>query len=465
MSAPDSAASPEPQHAATALLEAIRASALVGPGSGGVVLLSGGADSAALTFGLASLSRSGLIPAGSLVALHVNYGLRPEAGEDEAAARELCGRLGVELVVERAERRRAGGGNLHAWAREVRYGAAESLRGRLGMDWIAVAHTGSDLAETVLYRLATSPGTRALAAMPARRGRVIRPLLELSRAQVREAATEAGLPFVDDRSNDDPAFARTRIRKEVLPVLEELNPAALEAVATTRAELGEELELLGILAADVLGGSENVSAETLAAAHPALRRHVLRLLAERRYGRPVPVSRSQTTEVMRLAGRPEGGTVDLGGGAGLVAESGVVTAPGQDPGPNEPLVLDLPEGRGTWGRWSLEAEPMAQPFEPEGPDVATLDADRLGASVEVRAWREGDRISPLGMGGSKTLQDLFTESGLRRSERRRHPVLVARDGRVAWVPGLAVAEPFRITPGTGRAVRIAARPVRSPASA
>jgi tRNA(Ile)-lysidine synthase len=451
---------PEPTPA-DVLVGAIRSSALIDEGTGGVVLLSGGADSASLTFALAEAAGSGLVASGSPVALHANYGLRPESGQDEAAARELCDRLGVELVVERPER---GGGNVHAWARDVRYRAAESLLADRGLDWIAVAHTRSDLAETVLYRLATSPGTRALAAMPARRGSVIRPLLGLSRTEVREAAIRAGLPFVDDRSNDDPAFARARIRNEVMPVLETLNPSALEAVATTRAELGEELDLIGQLADELLGGREAVPVEVLSAAHPALLRHVLRLLAERSFGRAVPVSRAQAAEVLRLAGDPEGGAVDLGGGARLVAESGVVTAPCE---PNAPgrLVLELPHGTGTWGRWSLEAEPMASPFAPEGPDVATLDADRLGARVEVRAWREGDRIRPLGMSGSKTLQDLFTDSRLRRSERRSLPVLVAGDGRIAWVPGLAIGEPFRITPETARAVRIAARPVRSRASA
>jgi tRNA(Ile)-lysidine synthase len=425
------------------------------------VLLSGGADSSSLTFALAGAAGSGLLASGSPVALHVNYGLRPDSGEDEAAARGLCEELGVELVVERPVR---GAGNLHAWAREVRYRAAESLLEDRGLDWIAVAHTRSDLVESVIYRLATSPGTRALAAMPDRRGNVIRPLLGLTRAEVREAATLAGIPFADDPSNDDPAFARARIRNEILPVLGQLNPGVLDAVAATRAELGEELDFLGVLADELLGDSDTVSAVRLEEAHPALRRHVLRLLVERSYGRPVPVSRDQAAEALRLALDPEGGTVDLGGGAALAAESGTVSAAVVDPA-LPPLALDLPGGSGVWGHWTIEAEEMSLPFTPEGPDVATLDADCLGAMVEVRSWREGDRIMPLGMTGSKTLQDLFTDSRLRRSERRSHPVLVAGDGRIAWVPGLAIAEPFRITPETARAVRITARPVRAPASA
>jgi tRNA(Ile)-lysidine synthase len=394
------------------------------------------------------------------VALHVNYGLRKDADEDETAARDLCARLGVELVVERPDR---GPGNLHAWARDVRYEAAERLRSERSLDWIAVAHTRSDLAETVIYRLATSPGTRALVAMPEARGAVIRPLLGLSRSQVRAAAVDAGLPFVDDRSNDDPAFARARIRGTVLPVFEGLNPAVLDTIAATRAELGEELDFISGAAAQVIGESKTVSEGELRTCHPAVRRHVVRLLVERATGRSSRVSTEQVEEALRLLDRSEGGAVDLGHGAFLVAEGGTLVAERRpaEPTPGE-LAMDLPAGAATWGGWSVEARPMASPFRPEGPEVATVDADLLGARIAVRGWREGDRIRPLGMDGSKTLQDLFTDKGLRRSERRTHPVFVSASGDVVWVPGLAVAEPFRITAGTTAAVRLEARRI-SPA--
>jgi len=440
------------------LTEAIGASGLISPGSGGVILLSGGADSCALAFGLSRLE-----PRPALHALHLNYGLRSESGEDEAACIGVCERLGIELTVFRPERAE---GNLHAWAREQRYGEAERVRRDRGLDWIAVAHTASDLAETVIYRLAVSPGTRALAAMPARRGAVIRPLLDLSREQVRRAATAAELPFVDDRSNDDPAFARTRIRHEVMPVLADLNPAVLEAITRTRRDLSEELDFLsaagsGLLSSDP-DGTPSIGVSDLAAAHPAVRRFALRAVAESVLGRPAPVSREQAALILRLAESPEGGRIDLGEGASLIAESGVVRvdpgpSAGADPDPaDEPrALLELP-GAVEWGQWSIAAEEMRPPFIPSGPEQATLDLDLLGEQLEVRSWRDGDRIRPLGLGGSKSLQDLFTDHRLPRSRRRRIPVLLAGE-EVAWVPGIAVGDPFRLGPGTSRAVRLTAR--------
>src|SRR6058998_3991457 len=218
------------------LADVVRRSGLVDAISSGVVLVSGGPDSACAAAGLARA----LGPA-SVHALHVNYGLREAAGDDERVCRDLCSRLRIDLHIDRPEQLH---GNLQADARDFRYAAAERLRVRTGGSWIATGHTRTDLAETILYRLAVSPGARALRGLQAQSGRVVRPLLDLERGETRNLAAAAGLPFADDASNIDPAFARNRLRAEVLPVLRELNPAAERNIAETQAELIEEAELL-----------------------------------------------------------------------------------------------------------------------------------------------------------------------------------------------------------------------------
>src|SRR5918999_40462 len=159
----------EAREAYEKLAEAVRASGLIPPTSRGVALLSGGPDSGCLAVGLV-----GAIGAAAVVGLHMNYGLRPDSGEDEAACRSLCELLEIELVVGRPE---LPAGNLQADARAARYEAAERLRLERGADWVATGHTRTDLAETVLYRLAVSPGRRALLGLAPRHGRVVRPLL------------------------------------------------------------------------------------------------------------------------------------------------------------------------------------------------------------------------------------------------------------------------------------------------
>jgi tRNA(Ile)-lysidine synthase len=259
-----------------ALAEVVRRSGLVDPISSGVVLVSGGGDSACAAAGL-----SRAIGPASVHALHVNYGIRESADRDERVCRDLCSRLRIDLHIERPKDL---AGNLQAAARDTRYAAAEQLRARTGSDWIATGHTRSDLAETVLYRLAVSPGTRALRGLPAQSGRVVRPLLELERAETRRLAAQAGLPFADDETNLELDYARNRVRAEVLPALQELSPAAERNIAETQAELVEDAHLLERVVLEALevagagAGAVAIRAEALQGSEPALRRLALRAL-------------------------------------------------------------------------------------------------------------------------------------------------------------------------------------------
>jgi tRNA(Ile)-lysidine synthase len=438
-----------------ALAEVVRRSGLVDAISSGVVLVSGGPDSACAAAGLARA-----IGAQDVHGLHVNYGLRDTADRDERICRDLCSRLRIDLHIERPK---LPDGNLQEAARDARYTGAERLRARTGGDWIATGHTRTDLAETVLYRLAVSPGTRALRGLPARSGRVVRPLLALEREEARSLATDARLPFADDETNLDPRFARNRVREEVLPVLRELSDAAERNVAETHAELSEESELLQRVVLEALeaggagAGAVAIRAGALEGSEPALSRLALRALAERAAGRGVPLGRGRAAEILRLARLPEGGEIELGGGLKAICEAGLIrfeTTAEADAAP-EPVALRVP-GSCRFGLWEVRAELRAGPVEPAGPDLATLDADTLGGELMVRTWRDGDRIRPLGMDGTKSLQDLFTDRGVPRSLRHRLPVVTAA-GRVVWVAGVAVSEDFRLAPETREVAILTAR--------
>jgi tRNA(Ile)-lysidine synthase len=424
------------------LEEAVRGSELLPSRASAVVLVSGGADSACAAAGAARA-----LGAERVHALHLNYGLRATSTRDERTCRSLCARLRIDLHVERPE---LDEGNLQAAARAARYAAAERLRDRTSSDVVVTGHSRTDIAETLIYRLAVSPGSRALLGLPARNGRVVRPLLGLERERLRELAAAAGLPFADDETNLDPAFARNRIRNEVLPVLADLSPAAQRNIAETRAELGEEAELLERLVLETLeaagtrAGDVAVPAPALAAHEPALRRLALRALAERAAGRKVALGRARARRIERLAADPEGGTIELGDGVRAVCESGTIrfeTGREVEAAP-EPVALMVP-GRARLGRWEVRAELHPGPVEAAGPELATLDAAALEGAIEVRTWRPGDRIRPLGMSGTKTLGDLFVDRRVPRSQRHSLPVLTV-GGSVAWVAGVAVSEDFRL---------------------
>lgn len=436
-------------------------SGLVERGSAAVVMISGGPDSACAAAGLARA-----LGPGEVHALHLNYGLREAAVGDERTCRELCAKLRIDLHVERPE---LAAGNMQAAAREARYTAAERLRSRTGAAAVVTGHTRTDLAETVLYRLAVSPGARALLGMAPRSGRVVRPLLTLERGRTRALAEAAGLPFNDDESNADPRFARNRLRAAVLPVMSELSPEAERNIAATRAELAEDASLLDRVVLEELeamgagAGAVAVDAAELAGREPALHRHCLRALAERAAGRPVALGRARAEEILRLGVRPEGGRIDLGGGLSAVCEGGTIgflTASEVEAAP-QPVALGLP-GRARLGRWEVRAELHPAPVEAAGPELATLDAAAFAGEIEVRTWRDGDRMRPLGMEGTKTLGDLFAEGGVPRSLRRTVPVITV-GGELAWVAGVAVGERFKLGADTHQVAVLSARLVEGDA--
>ena len=435
-----------------------------------LIMLSGGADSVCLLH-----VALGLLGPERVQALHVNHGLRPAAAEDEGFCVELCRALGVELHVERVSIGGVGGagaagegggtprGNVESLAREARYQAAERVRAAAGLDLIAAGHTASDQAETVIYRLASSPGRRALLGMEARRDRLVRPLLSVPGDDTRTYCTEAGLNWREDESNADRRLARNLLRLEVLPLLRRINSAADRNVLATVAELRDEAEVLDAAVDEALrrtaagGAPPAVDAGRLAAEPPAVRRLVLRRLAEAAAGAPVALRPDDAREVERLATRGGSGIVDLGGGLRATVEYGIVRFGfGAEAGPAPgPAALPVP-GTCRFGDWEVSCarEPARGP-DLGSADAPSLDADRLADTLTVRAWRDGDRMQPLGLDGTKSLQDLFGDRKVPRSLRHSLPV-VESGGEIAWVAGVAVSERFRVGDETQATVRLEA---------
>ena len=293
------------------LLERVAATGLLGDGRPVVVLLSGGRDSVCL------LDVAVALP-GAVRALHVNYGLRAESDGDEAHCAALCARLAVPLSVERASRPDDAPGNLQAWARDVRYAAAARLAGDGAL--VAAAHTATDQAETILYRLAASPGRRALLGMPARSGRLVRPLLGVTRAETAAWCRARGLTWREDATNESDRYARGRVRVGLVPALRAVHPAAERNVLRTAELLRDEAEVLDVVVETALAGRDRIAVEHLAALPRALARLIVRRLAEDATGELCARAPGRLDEILALGD----GALDLGSGARAVVDAGVL---------------------------------------------------------------------------------------------------------------------------------------------
>jgi tRNA(Ile)-lysidine synthase len=185
---------------------------------------------------------------------------------------------------------------------------------------LATGHTATDQAETVLYRLAASPGRRALLGMAPREGRLVRPLLDLTREETAAHCGARGLPWREDATNASPQFARNRIRAELMPPLRQVHPAAERNIVRTAELLRDEAEVLDVVVDTALAGRDHIAVATLALLPRAVARLVLRRLAEDAAGRLCSRAAGRLDEVLALTS----GALDLGDGVRAVVEAGIL---------------------------------------------------------------------------------------------------------------------------------------------
>ena len=455
-----------PQSVARALADAgLEAASLV-------AAVSGGPDSLALLHALHCLKDSHSL---SLHVAHVDHGLRTSSANDADFVRERAGSLGLSCTVVRVDvPRRRDGSFSEAAARDARYGALVAVAVRESADAIALGHTLDDQAETVLLhavRGAGLPGLRAMSLLsdtpvdgPA--ARLFRPLLAVRRAETLAYCQELGLAPLDDETNADTRIPRNLLRHDVVPLLERLNPRAVDALARVGETAGVALDFVEAALDDVWpslatesDGAVSLDRERLCALHPALQRLAVRRAHTTASGSEGGLDAVHVKAAIRLVNGPAGKEASTPGGVRIEAlhDSLVFHPPGGSPA-SPPLVGEHPlsvPGVTLAEGWRVEAQVVPMPASLDAPpSTAYLDADSLGGELRLRGRRPGDRFQPLGMAqGSKKLQDCFVDAHVPRGERDAVPLLVSPRG-VAWVVGHAVAHWARVTPETARVLRV-----------
>jgi len=471
----------------TQVRRTIRRYDLLPRGSRVAAAVSGGADSVALLRVLVDLSRELEFTVAGVA--HLNHLLRGEDAEkDQAFCRDLAERVELPFDAERidvAALAAASCCSIERAAHDARLAFFLRAADRLGASAVAVAHTRDDQAETFLLRLLRGAGPRGLGGMHPRSGLVIRPFLETSRRDVQDFVHERGLAFRIDASNSDLTIPRNRVRHELIPFLQSRFSRsivdALERAAAIAREDGDYLDRAAEQAAGRLvqcrPGHLEIPVPDLMAEPPAIRRRVLRIAQQAAAGGRF-VGFEAVDAVLALAVSNQSGPLDLPGhrvnrcGEALVLTERTSRRPDFEGGQAEsrtgfsyelsvPGRVSVPEA----GCAILAAvEPVRRregsggwPLRSRG-EVVVLDGLALGGTLVVRNWHEGDRFRPLGLSGRKKLQDVFVDEKIARSQRGRIPLVVDSKGRIAWVPGVSVAEEFRVTERTTAVVILKREP-------
>ena len=445
-----------------------------------LVAVSGGADSVALLHALYRLrQRLGL----RLAVGHLHHGIRGTAADADAAfVRRLARQLDLPFIEERQnvpQQARAAGVSLEMAARAARYDFLARGARQLGAAAVAIAHTADDQAETILLRLARGAGPQGLGGMEPvswRDGlKIIRPLFSLRHADAVTFLKQNRLRWREDATNRDPHFLRNRIRHEILPLLEKrLNPQIRTALLRTADVLREENVWLDKLAADALkkcgavgaprrGGSgfaaglrrnkparPTLSAQKLATLPLPLRRRVLRLWLMHAGLTTERLNFEAVDTVLALLKSTRGTkTADLGDDRRVVRRY-------------DQLALENTSATKP-STWQLLTQPhrgiiKERPTQPgQLPARATLNARVVDTSpLIVRPWRAGDRMAPLGMSGTKKLQDIFTDAKVPRELRHYIPVVECR-GEIVWLPGYRVACGWEVPDSRSRSLLLTLR--------
>ena len=410
-----------------------------------LVALSGGADSVALLRILLSLGYT-------CRAVHCNFHLRgEESNRDEQFVTALCHTLGVECEVvhfdtlaHAAEHKQS----VEMAARELRYREFERLRQEHLLDVIAVAHHQDDAVETLMLNLIRGAGINGLTGMRVKNGPIVRPLLCLTREEIVNYLEYLGQPYVTDSTNLTDMYARNKVRLQLLPLMEQINPAAKSNIMQAAIHLGEASVIynraIGEACARIVTAHADgidISIEALLATEVP-HAHLFEML--RPYGfnsaQVADIFRSLTSEAGRLF-EAEGYTL-LRDRTHLLVRSKAASTTADDivyTLPQEGIVT-LPDGT----RLSVcNIAPDATWQVPKRNDMLCLDASRISESLTVRHPRQGDRFSPFGMRGTKLLSDLYTDLKLPHTEKAKQWVLCHGE-EIVWAVGLRSSELYRL---------------------
>jgi tRNA(Ile)-lysidine synthase len=435
------------------------------PGETVLVALSGGPDSVCLF----DLIREVAEKKGFHVRIaHLDHGFRPEAEEEARFVRRLADRWNLPATIGKIDVPslcKARGLSKQVAAREARYAFLDETARSVGARWIALGHTANDQAETFLIRLLRGSGREGLGGIPPiREGRFIRPLLSFTREEILRHLRESGLPFVEDRSNADPAYLRSRIRHELLPMLARYNPRIVRTLCSEaeiqREESGFMNETLkGHLPGLVVesSGETALLLDALGGIHPSLARRAVRWAIERTKGDLNGIASRDVDAVLRLTKGNVSAIRPLPGG--IVAERGydrlhIRSSPKPSRSGWEPVVLAVPgESRIPELAVTLRVSLAERPVVSRSPAEGLFDIDRLSFPLIARPRRPADLFYPAGMRGKKKLQDFFVDRKVPRGERDRVPILIS-GGEILWVAGYRQDRRFAAGPATRRALSV-----------
>lgn len=379
---------------------------------------------------------------------HVNFSLRgDESDADQQFTRDWAETRGIRFHTIRfdtAAYAREHSVSIEMAARELRYGWFDTLMAEYGYDLLAVAHNRNDSVETLFLNLLRGTGTNGITGIRKANGKIIRPILDFTRKEIKEYVTTRSIPYRDDRTNFETDYSRNKIRNLVFPILETINPSFLDTLARDMAHFEQAADILEetfISIREKLIREENgISVIDLAALHSTghAAYYAFRILT------PFGFNSSQIRDIIDSS---ISGNIFRSPSHELITDRNTLKVyPISEELPS-PVIID---GPGTYAfgntKVTLEIRPITTDFNPH-PGTGTLffDATNVNFPITCRSWREGDRFRPFGMKGSRKLSDFFTTLKLDLRTKNRQPIILDASDRIICIPPHRIDDRFRLT--------------------
>ena len=396
-----------------------------------LVALSGGADSVALLCVLLQLGFT-------CEAAHCNFHLRgEESNRDEKYVTNLCQQMNIPLHVKCFQTKtyaKKHGISIEMAARNLRYNWFDKMRKKTGCQVVAVAHHQDDSVETFLLNLIRGTGIRGLLGIHQKNKNVIRPLLCVNRKEIFDYLQHLKQPYVIDSTNQQTDYTRNKIRLEVLPLLESINPSVKESLLRSMSHLNEALLIYNKAIKDGManvldGKSINIEKLQKESSPQSLLFEILS---------PLGFNASQINDMMEA----------LQGQSGKVFESKEWRVVKD----RNHLLMEPIKASPTPPNLETKQQPYTPEFViPKDKDTACFDADKLKGDINLRLCQRGDKFVPFGMKGQKLISDFLTNLKKSVIEKNNQYVLCCGDN-VIWVIGERIDNRFRVDNNTKRVV-------------
>jgi tRNA(Ile)-lysidine synthase len=377
-------------------------------------------------------------------AAHCNFHLRgDESNRDERFVAELCDRLGVKLHktdFDTAEYAARQGVSIEMAARELRYDWFEQLRTERGASCIAVAHHKDDSVETILLNLIRGTGIAGLTGIRPKNGHIVRPLLCASRAEITDYLSHIGQEYVTDSTNLVDEYTRNKIRLNIIPMLQEINPAVKESITSCGNSINEAL---AVYRNGIEEGRRRVTVEGGIDIERLMKEPSPRaLLHEMLY--PLGFNPRQIGDIFDSLSGQAGRQFRSANGWRAIKDRSLLIVE------KEEMTKDsLPSA-------SIKIRKVERTAEytiPRSKNIFVADADKLNGELTLRHWQRGDWFVPFGMKGRKLVSDYMTDRKFSIAQKEEQLLLCCSD-RIAWLVDERSDDRFRVDDETKRIFEI-----------